>query len=95
LWAIVILVLFLIAARGLMRDRRAQLEKNTSEEVVKMLMSFDKNGDGKLDPSELPERLQSLFDRGDTNHDGILTQDEIQKLADVQTHYGERKEARR
>jgi Ca2+-binding EF-hand superfamily protein len=54
------------------------------EETVKTLMAFDANGDGKLSRSELPERFQGLFDRGDTNKDGFLTPDEIRKMAAAQ-----------
>jgi Ca2+-binding EF-hand superfamily protein len=53
----------------------------TPSELVKTLMAFDKNGDGKLQREELPERLRGLFDRGDLNKDGVLTMDEVQKLA--------------
>jgi Ca2+-binding EF-hand superfamily protein len=48
-----------------------------------MLMAFDANGNGQLEKSEVPERMQGLFDRGDTNHDGVLTRDEIAKLAEA------------
>jgi Ca2+-binding EF-hand superfamily protein len=57
---------------------------NVVEEMVKTLMAFDANGDGKLSKSELPERMQGLFDRADENKDGFLTADEIRKLAAVQ-----------
>lgn len=53
----------------------------SSSDMVKMLMAFDKNGDGRLERSELPERMQELFNRGDVNHDGVLTADEIRALA--------------
>src|ERR1035438_3026209 len=56
----------------------------SAAEMVKMLMAFDKNGDGKLQRSELPERMQGLFDRGDLNKDGVLTLDEIRKLAQAE-----------
>jgi cytochrome c2 len=55
-----------------------------SDEMVKTLMAFDKDGDGKLSRSEVPERMQGLFDRGDTNKDGFLTREEIRKLASTQ-----------
>jgi len=60
------------------------------EETVKTLMAFDANGDGKLSKSELPERMQGLFDRADVNHDGFLTADEIRKLAAAQAAPGDR-----
>lgn len=53
------------------------------QEMTSMLMAFDKNHDGKLQKTEVPERLQGLFERGDTNQDGVLTRDEIAKLAEA------------
>lgn len=53
----------------------------SSNEMVKTLMAFDKNGDGKLQRDEVPERMHGLFDRGDLNNDGVLTIDEVRKLA--------------
>jgi Ca2+-binding EF-hand superfamily protein len=52
-----------------------------AEETVKTLMAFDANGDGKLSKSELPDRFQGLFDRGDQNKDGFLTPEEIRTMA--------------
>jgi Ca2+-binding EF-hand superfamily protein len=46
-------------------------------ELTSMLMAFDANKDGVLTRVELPERLQPIFDRADTNKDGKLTVDEI------------------
>jgi Ca2+-binding EF-hand superfamily protein len=55
----------------------------TAEELTATLMMFDSNHDGKLEKSEVPERMQGMFERGDTNHDGVLTRDEIAKLAEA------------
>lgn len=52
------------------------------EEMVKRMMEFDKNGDGKLSKDELPERMQELMERADTNQDGFLTQDELKQMAE-------------
>jgi Ca2+-binding EF-hand superfamily protein len=52
-------------------------------ELTDMLMAFDANHNGKLEKSEVPDRFQGLFERGDTNHDGVLTRDEITKLAEA------------
>ena len=43
-----------------------------ADEMTGLLMSYDRNGDGRLTPDELPERMQGLFARGDKNHDGVL-----------------------
>jgi Ca2+-binding EF-hand superfamily protein len=55
----------------------------TAEELTATLMMFDANHNGQLEKSEVPERMQGLFERGDTNHDGILTRDEIARLAEA------------
>jgi hypothetical protein len=53
----------------------------TADDVVERIMSFDKNNDGKVTKDELPERMQHLIARGDTNKDGALDKEEIKKLA--------------
>jgi Ca2+-binding EF-hand superfamily protein len=55
----------------------------TAEELTATLMVFDANNNGQLEKSEVPERMQGMFERGDTNHDGVLTRDEIAKLAEA------------
>lgn len=59
------------------------------EELVTRLMQFDKNGDGKLAKDELPERMQGLLDRADTDKDGFLSKDEIRKSAESRGRGGE------
>ncbi len=71
--------LLFIASRAARLRRRAQVD--VSDELVNTLMRFDRNGDGKLDRSEVPERMQGLFDRADTNKDGFLTPEEIRTRA--------------
>jgi hypothetical protein len=53
----------------------------TADDVVERVMSFDKNKIGKITADELPERMQHLIEKGDTNKDGALDRDEIKKLA--------------
>lgn len=55
------------------------------DEMVKQLLEFDKNGDGQLGKDEVPERMLGLFERGDTNKDGVLSKDELRKLAEAQS----------
>lgn len=58
---------------------------NKPDETVQRLMAFDRNDDGVLTQDELPQRLQGLFARIDTNHDGKLTPEEIRASAALQT----------
>jgi Ca2+-binding EF-hand superfamily protein len=53
----------------------------TADELLATLLSYDKNKDGKLDKAEVPQRLQGMFDRGDTDKNGIMDGAELRKLA--------------
>jgi hypothetical protein len=52
--------------------------------VVDRILSFDANGDDRIAPGELPERMEILVSRGDTNQDGFLTSDEVIALVTTQ-----------
>ena len=52
---------------------------NTAD-IVSRIMANDKNGDGKIDKEELPERMQRILERADTNKDGALEKGEIEKM---------------
>jgi len=65
-------------------EQQENANADVVEETVKTLMAFDENGDGKLSKAELPERYQGIFERGDADHDGFLTPDEIRKVAAAQ-----------
>lgn len=42
-----------------------------------LIKKFDKNGDGQLQVSELPEHMQKFMGKADTNGDGVITADEL------------------
>ena len=44
---------------------------------AQMVERFDKNADGKLEVSELPERMQPFMGKADTNADGVITAEEL------------------
>jgi Ca2+-binding EF-hand superfamily protein len=49
---------------------------------AEMVKRFDKNGDGQLQLSELPEHMQKFMAKADTNGDGVLSVDEIKASED-------------
>ena len=52
-----------------------------AEDVVARLMSFDRNQDGRIEASELPDRLLNLLTQGDAGRDGALDRTDIRRLA--------------
>jgi len=62
-----------------------KLEDKTSvSDLEQRLMLLDKNGDDVLTADEMPERMKPIFERGDTNHDGKLTKDEMRTMSGAQ-----------
>ena len=51
------------------------------ESFAERLMGFDKNGDEKISKDELPERMQRILERVDTNKDDALDKEELKKMA--------------
>ena len=44
------------------------------------LMEFDENKDGKISKDELPERMQALMTRIDSDQDGFLSKQELESM---------------
>lgn len=55
------------------------------DDFVKRLMEMDRDSNGSLSKDEVPERMQGMFERGDANKDGALSEDEIRKMAAAQS----------
>jgi Ca2+-binding EF-hand superfamily protein len=60
----------------------------SADELTETVMSFDRNGDGKLDRAEVPDRFQGLFERADADKDGTLTRDELKQSANATVQEG-------
>jgi Ca2+-binding EF-hand superfamily protein len=45
---------------------------------AEMIKHFDKNADGKLELSELPEKMQKFMRKADANADGVITVEELE-----------------
>jgi len=49
---------------------------------AELIKRFDKNADGKLEVSELPEHMQKFMGKADTNGDGVITAEELKADAE-------------
>jgi Ca2+-binding EF-hand superfamily protein len=49
----------------------------TVEALTSDLLMFDANHDNKLEKKEVPARMQGIFERGDLDHDQVLSHDEL------------------
>ena len=69
------------------RPRRSEGQRRRGGDQApspeRFLQRFDRNKDGKVQASELPEGLKRLFERGDTNQDGELDRAEDRELDDL------------
>jgi Ca2+-binding EF-hand superfamily protein len=54
----------------------------TVENILSDLLMFDANQNGKLEKKEVPARMQGIFDRGDSNHDQVLSHDELVAISE-------------
>jgi Ca2+-binding EF-hand superfamily protein len=48
-----------------------------AEMMLRRLKEADKNGDGKISKDEAPPGIAAMFDRMDSNSDGVLDQEEV------------------
>ena len=65
---------------GRQEGQRRSGGEGGSNSFATRLLAFDENGNGKLEKDELPERMQGMIDRIDTNGDGVIDQDELQAM---------------
>jgi Ca2+-binding EF-hand superfamily protein len=63
------------------RPKQRPKEAPKAFDPARLLEQYDKNKDGFLEKSELPERLQQRFEQMDLNNDGKLNREELTKVA--------------
>jgi hypothetical protein len=56
--------------------------------LIRTLRKLDKNHDGKLQQTEVPQKRQSFFDLLDTNRDHVVTTDEVRETIRTQKNGG-------
>jgi len=64
------------------RGRPGGVGRPSPADFAARIMGNDKNGDGKVTKNELPEFLQRILDRADTNKDGAIDKAEAKKMAE-------------
>lgn len=67
-------------AGGGERNFEVPIPGPTADELLAALLTFDKNKDGKLSRTEIPERQLGILDRADTDKNGVLDAAELRKL---------------
>ncbi len=55
-----------------------QVQESAHHDPARFLQHFDKNGDGKVQVSELPAKMQERLGKADTNGDGVISPEEMQ-----------------
>jgi len=81
--------LALMVASSLAFAQSAPAAAAPHHDPAAMVQRFDANKDGKLQVTELPDRLRTKLVSADTNKDGVLSVDEIKafRAAQVQAHF--------
>ncbi|HYQ27810.1 MAG TPA: hypothetical protein VER04_11345 [Polyangiaceae bacterium] len=59
------------------RHRAGRGLRRGPPDAAEMIKRFDKNADGKLEVSELPEHMQKFMGKADANADGVITVEEL------------------
>jgi hypothetical protein len=79
--AVLTLLLMLVATVTAQQPRTSPTPSATTALVAARVMTFDRNGDGRVATAELPERMQNVVVRADTSGDGALDREEVLALS--------------
>lgn len=61
--------------------QRGPGQRGPGPNFVERIMGLDEDGDGKVTKEELPEGMQRILERADTNVDGAIDREEAEKMA--------------
>jgi len=59
--------------------KRLRRRQKASDRLSTLIAQFDKDGDGRISRDEFVNGPTRAFDRADTNHDGVLSADELKR----------------
>ena len=64
------------------QGQQAQRPQGGPAEFIERIKGFDQNNDGKITKDEMPERMQAMIERLDTNKDGAIDKKELDAMKD-------------
>jgi len=64
------------------QGQQAQRPQGGPAEFIERIKGFDQNNDGKITKDEMPERMQAMIERLDTNKDGAIDNKELDAMKD-------------
>ena len=72
------------------QGQQTQRPQGGPADFIERIKGFDQNKDGKITKDEMPERMQAMIERLDTNKDGAIDNKELAALKDRLTQGGQR-----
>ena len=72
------------------QGQQAQRPQGGAADFIERIKGFDQNNDGKITKDEMPERMQAMIERLDTNKDGAIDNEELAALKDRLAQGGQR-----
>jgi collagen type III alpha len=77
------------------QGQQAQRAQGGPADFIERIKGFDQNNDGKITKDEMPERMQAMIDRLDTNKDGAIDTKELAALKDRLAQGGQGQQGQR
>jgi Ca2+-binding EF-hand superfamily protein len=77
------------------QGQQAQRPQGGPTDFIERIKGFDQNNDGKITKSEMPERMQAMIERLDTNKDGAIDNKELDALKDRFAQGGQQPQGQR
>ena len=77
------------------QGQQAQRPQGGPADFIERIKGFDQNNDGKITKDEMPERMQAMIERLDTNKDGAIDNKELAALKDRLAQGGQGQQGQR
>ena len=77
------------------QGQQAQRPQGGPAEFIERIKGFDQNNDGKITKDEMPERMQAMIERLDTNKDGAIDNKELDAMKDRIAQGGQQQQGQR